>query len=458
MQDDNRAHHHSVVQSSSGLRTSNVTSHHFLGGQPHRSWMVPTQSLQSLFSTEQEYSPSTMTQQAEPVNSNTRRLDGYVQSERALNGATDQTEARVSDTNRTIGTALESIPLHIPEQNPSQHSPNKRPRFDTWAHSAASPVSDGDGPLYNFVSLPVNSPSLENLTMPPPPISTTSPRTANGPGNIPSGYTANQAPTPRRQSSSNNLGTGPPQPGPATPALTPTTSPHPAHQAINTRRTPSMSLLPRLQAARADPSLSQAFSEEWGSRRLLLLEEACRSADWLYLTLHQIFCWRTIDGDGLVQLGFVGRKELELINLEVLLMPNTHLSFMARNFFATFPTTHEDLLHGSSPDAKDALALIHKLLENMSMHWPLLQESCRTRGFPPSPYELYETLGMRSTVLQEVFFTFLFRQIEGGNQWVGRAQQFVSRPLRCGYQSHPLGLGIGVSLMMQASFYDPSYL
>ena len=132
------------------------------------------------------------------------------------------------------------------------------------------------------------------------------------------------------------------------------------------------------------------------------------------------------------QLGLVGTREVALMNLEPLLMPNTKLSFAACDWFSRFPTSQESLLEGSNPEALEALKMMHIMLDNMSLHWPQLQEACRARRFPPSPYELYETLSMPSTVLQEVFFTFLLRQIEGllDEQWIDRARQFVSPPLR----------------------------
>lgn len=436
MQDDSalRAQHHVIVPSSSGLHTSNATSHQFLGGQQHRSWMAPVQSLQSLFSEEQDYTPNTTAQQ---VNRITTDLDRHHSSETACNGPGGQLGAQLPEANRIPGAVLDSMSPHtsIAEQNPPQIPPNKRPRLDTQLHGTDFTIFEGQpAPLYNFVSLPENSLSFESLATPPLRTTTTSPRVAAGPSNIPPGYAADPVLMSHRQPSLSNMGISrqqPMQPAPTT-TITPSMSPHSAHRPIATKRTQIMMLLPRLQAAVADPLTGPIFREEWGSRRFLLLDEACKSADWFYLTLHQVYCWRTIKREVTPQLGLVGKREVALMNLEPLLMPNTKLSFAACDWFSRFPTSQESLLEGSDLEALKALKMIHIMLDKMSLHWPQLQEACRARSFPPSPYELYEKLKMASTVLQEVFFTFLLRQIEDllDEQWIDRARQFVSGPLR----------------------------
>lgn len=393
--------------------------------------MAPIQPLRSPLGMEQEHSQSTMAQQPEVVSRSTADLSGYGPSETALNGFANHAEAQIPDTNTAIGKALDSTPHYVAEQNPSQNPPNKRPRLDPHCQSAASTVANGQ-PLYNFVPLPEHSPSVANFAMPPPLPSTTSLRVTAGPGTVPPAYAASQAPIPRRQSSISNIGPSQQQQaqrGPTTTSLTPSTSPHSAHQATPAWPTPSMLLLPRLRAALADPVLGEAFQEECSSKRVALLQEACGSADWFYLTLHQIYCWRTMNMQVAGQLGLGGVKEIELINLEVLLMPNTSLAFTACDWFSRFPTSQESLLQGSSPEAADALCKTYLVLEKMSMHWALLQASCRARRIPPSPYELYGTLGMSSTVLQQVCFSFMFTQIEGmhDERWSNRAKQFVSR-------------------------------
>jgi hypothetical protein len=217
-----------------------------------------------------------------------------------------------------------------------------------------------------------------------------------------------------------------------------------------------MMLLPRLQAAVADPLTGPIFKEEWGSRRFLLLDEACKSADWFYLTLHQIYCWRTIKREVMGQLALAGTREVALLNLEPLLMPNTKLSFAACDWFSRFPTSRESLLEGSHPEALDALKMVHMMLDNMSLHWGHFQDACRARSFPPSPYELYDTLRMPSTVLQEVFFTFLLRQIEGllDEQWIDRARDFVSHPCArfCVYQFPIIVSDLEISVMRPMLF------
>lgn len=131
------------------------------------------------------------------------------------------------------------------------------------------------------------------------------------------------------------------------------------------------------------------------------------------------------------ELGIGGAREHGLTILESVLLPNTSLQFLALEWFAQFPTELKSLLQRSSPDASRALTAVHIMLDKMSLHWPYLQASCNARKYPPSPHELFD-LGMLSSVLQGVFFTYSFRMIEGADagRWIERAQLFVSPPFQ----------------------------
>ena len=192
-------------------------------------------------------------------------------------------------------------------------------------------------------------------------------------------------------------------------------------------RTSTLRHLPRLKAIIADPQTKPSFTD-WARQRVVLLEEACNCEDWFYLTLHQIYCWASLNRTVLPQLGFTPAREHALASLEAILIPNTQLQPMALEWLSQFPTNPLEILRGSNADASAAIDLMHAFLDKLSQEWSQLSGSCLVRKYPPSPYELHARLGMSSTVLQKVFFTFIFRQIEGGDNqsWVDYATQFFN--------------------------------
>lgn len=446
MQDEaaERAQYHNAEQISNGPRTSNVTSSPSPGGQQQQSWMLPGQAASSK---EQDRSPDILATQARqmkrivqaPVNNRT--------SQDYINTATPHVQARPRDASRTSEGSPYGRHHGIVQQNSIQIPTTKRPRLDAQHQRPLATHVESQGiPLYSFVSSPVQTtyaPTVHDFAISSPlSTSTTSPQIAAEPVNIYQGPATTQSLMPRRQSVLTNMSV----PSNRIPGVhsemrqqhsaqaSPTTDTSSVRHALAqqpaiTKRKLSLVYLPRLQAAISDPQTKDAF-RDWALQRVVLLEEACKSEDWFYLTLHQIYCWRTLDRAVMPQLGISGKREVQLANLDAVLLPNTKLQYSALEWFSQFPTHQKDLLQGSNSDAVNALKLTHTFLDRMGMHWSQVSSSCLARKYPPSPYELYERLGMSSTVLQTVFFTFIFRQIEGGDDrgWVNRATRFVSPP------------------------------
>jgi hypothetical protein len=422
--------HYDTVQSSNGLHTSSTNPYRFLDGQQHQRWMVPSQQL---FSVQQNHLPSTMAQQVQQAHRSAATDTSIGISRNPSEGVSEGSDVQVPEGETNIETGLDGRPRPSPEHSPGQVPPDKRPRFASQSQrSTLTRPNFQYAPVYSFVSSPSNQHSAHDPTMPPPVTSTTSPHIATGTGNLPENYPITQASIPRRQSSHRNMELPRQHPAQMSRTGTRPNIPSPAARQPNTTQLmPHSMLLPRLEAAMADPFTGKILSKDWAHHRSTLLKDACRLGDWFYLTLHQIYCLRTLKRDMMGALGINGVREHGLTNLESVLLPNTSLQFLALEWFALFPTDLKSLLQRSSPDASRALTQVHIMLDKVSMHWPQLQVSCIARRYPPSPYELYE-LGMLSTVLQGVFFTYIFRLIEGADAegWIERAQSFVSPPFR----------------------------
>lgn len=428
MQDEaaSSTEHYDTVQSSNGLHTSNFALYNFLVGQQPLRWMAHNQQP---FEVQQNHSPYTMPQQAQQVSRSPVTATSIGIPGNPLQGPSNRSGVQVPEAERNIVTGVDGRLRPSPEHSPGQVPPDKRPRLATQRQRSTLIDSNGQSvPVYNFVSLPSNSHSVHDPAMRPPSVtSTTSPRIAAGTDGFPQGYTTNQASIPRKQSSYSPMDL--PQQHPAQVSRTGTRPSIPSPAARGP--TVAQQLLPRFEAAMADPLNGKILSNDWAHHRSALLKDACRVGDWFYLTLHQIYCLRTLKREVMGELGIGGAREHGLTILESVLLPNTSLQFLALEWFAQFPTELKSLLQRSSPDASRALTAVHIMLDKMSLHWPYLQASCNARKYPPSPHELFD-LGMLSSVLQGVFFTYSFRMIEGADagRWIERAQLFVSPPFQ----------------------------
>lgn len=459
------AHHHRTSSLHNGLNTSNATLNHFLGGQ-QRSWTLPSQLLAGADTAQMPQSPddhSRRARQAQKViydllNGNRSEFDRRILP-----------DAQLQQANDAIGVALNRGQHAVAEQisRPFQ-STNSRLLLDLQARMqpATSSQAQAATSFYSSVGSPTqmsDSPStagsvgshpLAKPTSSSPVVASTSGNMQQGPrshqtyptnGSIhpsPRIYTFVHPQAPRGQLSTGSMLRSGAQsqenqalhdvqaqlrPQHSTqPLTTANDSNELAHTSQNgTKHASTLVHLPRIQSILTDPRTRDSF-KEWASQRVILLKEACNIEDLFYLTLHQIYCWRSVNRKAMPRLGITGHREVALASLEVILIPNSRLEPPALEWFSGFPTDPEEFLRGTNPEASRALKQIQAFLDKLSTEWAQLSASCLTRQYPPSPYELSARLGLPSKILQTVFFTFVFRQIEGADNgsWLSRGTQF----------------------------------
>ncbi|KAI9786803.1 MAG: hypothetical protein M1835_002927 [Candelina submexicana] len=150
-----------------------------------------------------------------------------------------------------------------------------------------------------------------------------------------------------------------------------------------------------------------------GVSRIRLLQDACRSEDCFYITLHQVYCLHSLSQKHF--LGIPGMTQVHIMGLgivEQLILSNEALppNFVA--WFATFPSSHSDLV-ARSPMYLRALKEVQNFLSLITQHWQRIKEEWKQRGYPPLVEELVTIFGLVSVVFQRIVFTAVHRSIWG---------------------------------------------
>ena len=197
---------------------------------------------------------------------------------------------------------------------------------------------------------------------------------------------------------------------PVTIPSTTTTLPNQNHQ-CNAAASPSgnemhsfaQGLAQRIQQVANLPSRQGSHVER---PRLELLREACKTSDYFYLILHQLFCfdYQIRKSKGYVpSLNEIHRKGLDVVAF--LLVSNDDMVDDAVAWFAVFPLPLGKSLFTS------AHAKVLRCLEKMACSWNELRSRCRERRRPPLVDELVVLFNVESFLFQQIIFRAVLRDI-----------------------------------------------
>ena len=147
--------------------------------------------------------------------------------------------------------------------------------------------------------------------------------------------------------------------------------------------------------------------------RLTLLAEACRTKDWLYLRLHQLFCLSDLPGPPTNW--YVQDEEKKGFEaLSDLLVPNSCLNRLSVEWFVNFPT----VVLRTQQGFQGAFGVVRACLTGLAKQWPQFRERHRSFRLPPHVDDILRYLVVESAVLQRVIFKSLYRAV-----WPGREDE-----------------------------------
>ncbi len=153
-----------------------------------------------------------------------------------------------------------------------------------------------------------------------------------------------------------------------------------------------------------------------GLPRIRLLQDACKSEDCFYLTLHQVYCLHSMDPQSFFQIPGMSQIHVEGLGIvEQLVLSNQNLPPNSLAWFASFPAPHTNLV-ARSPMYQRALKDVQNFLYLIAQNWRRVQEGCRQRDYPPIVEELVTIFGLVSIVFQRVVFTAIHRSMWGPEQ------------------------------------------
>lgn len=147
--------------------------------------------------------------------------------------------------------------------------------------------------------------------------------------------------------------------------------------------------------------------------RINLLQEASIRVpqDVFYLVVHQVLSVAYLGAAHLppsvLNVPNVDRA-LEILN--GILSPLEGLDYYFIHFFACFPVPIKRMITWRTPYG-NAMTPVVNFLAAIVRHYPDFERQCRNRNAPPLVEELIELLGLRSPILQRVFFLAIMRRI-----------------------------------------------
>ncbi|KAL9620322.1 MAG: hypothetical protein Q9160_005121 [Pyrenula sp. 1 TL-2023] len=144
-------------------------------------------------------------------------------------------------------------------------------------------------------------------------------------------------------------------------------------------------------------------------QRCKLLEDACSSNDIFYVCLHKICCSAYV-----AELTGYPAQNLEtdhldgVRKLEILIKPNSELSYDALAFFAEFPPSLDE---NRSEVHRRIFESVRVFLHRLSTGWDRHRQSCEERGFPLFVDEMVVLFQLNSVLLQSIVFRSMHRHI-----------------------------------------------
>ncbi|KAJ9198788.1 transcriptional regulator family: Zinc finger, MIZ-type [Paecilomyces variotii] len=166
-----------------------------------------------------------------------------------------------------------------------------------------------------------------------------------------------------------------------------------------------LSALSQLEKA----SWTFSLSESVELPRVRLLQEACRSKDLFYVTLHQVFCLHTFALSEFARLtGFSTSQASALEIIKQLLLDNRRLSGDFLKWCVNFPFPMSRMLQNVK--YRGTLQQIGQSLSLLSVKWVSFEQEIRRRSYPPLIDELVLQFHITSSTLQSVIFTAICRR------------------------------------------------
>lgn len=148
--------------------------------------------------------------------------------------------------------------------------------------------------------------------------------------------------------------------------------------------------------------------------RLGLLEDACLAYDISYIMVHQLYCLAVVPNSANSGVhGLAPEYKNGLVLLTPFLLQNSQLSKDAIAWFSTFPLPLNALLE-RWPSLKLTYEKVLECLLRLPRGWWSLSSLCHNRCYPPLVDEMICMISVNSTMLQQVIFNSVVRDI-----WVG---------------------------------------
>lgn len=159
---------------------------------------------------------------------------------------------------------------------------------------------------------------------------------------------------------------------------------------------------------------SGQLARETEISRLGLLEDACLAYDLSYLMVHQLYCLAAVPNSASSGVhGLAPEYRNGLVLLTPFLLQNNQLSKDAITWFSTFPLPLNALLQ-RWPSLKFTYEKVLECLLKLPRGWWSLSSLCHHRYYPPLVDEMICMISVNSTMLQQVIFNSVVRDI-----WVG---------------------------------------
>lgn len=205
-------------------------------------------------------------------------------------------------------------------------------------------------------------------------------------------------------------------------------------------RHPELPLLkprvPLIQAHIASAGGSHNLNNGLEKPRFRLLIDACDTQDIFYVVLHQIFCAWDYDQAQLLSLCGLPTRDILTVAFSILGQLIRHNEGMATNhlrWFSEFPSRLE-YLWATSESYQRVVADIGIFLSNLASQWIPFSRQCVTRYYPPLVYELVNSLGILSPILQGVVFTATRRNLGLSDDQFGQMAENIFSEDKRGYQ------------------------
>lgn len=155
------------------------------------------------------------------------------------------------------------------------------------------------------------------------------------------------------------------------------------------------------------------LSGELERPRFRLLAEACKTDDFFYVALHQLFCLWTNNRRLVTSLENFSDPKIAASAFRILaqlIQDNDHLSLNHLNWLCEFPSPLADLMRRSDHYHKTVMSVVN-FLEKLVSEWGNFTKDCQQRGHPPLVDEMIHRLGLTSPILQRVVFTATRRSL-----------------------------------------------